>query len=179
MKKVLLILGAIIMLFAISNKEQEEVYVIPNNAIRFRIIANSNSIKDQHIKKVVKERLEKEILKTTISKDDKEQAKIAITNKLEDYDKIVKETLEEQKEPIDYKISFGKNHFPEKIYKGLKYEEGDYDSLVITLGKGDGDNWWCVLFPPICSLEQQDTTSDVEYKFFITEIVKKYILNDK
>jgi len=176
MKKILLITGAIIMLFAVSNKEKEEVYVIPNNAIRFRIIANSNSVKDQYIKKKVKENLEKEILKTTISKDDKEQAKLAIKNKLPEYEKIVKNTLETQNETIDYHISFGKNHFPEKVYKGLKYEEGDYDSLVITLGKGAGNNWWCVLFPPICSLEQQENTTDVEYKFFITEIIKKYIL---
>ena len=50
-----------------------------------------------------------------------------------------------------------------------------YESLVITLGTGEGDNWWCVLFPPLCLVEaDENTTSDAEYTFFIKEIIDKY-----
>ena len=49
-----------------------------------------------------------------------------------------------------------------------------YESLVITLGSGNGDNFWCVLFPPLCLLEENDTTSDVEYSFFVKELLNKY-----
>ena len=60
-------------------------------------------------------------------------------------------------------------------YKGVIYEEGDYESLVITLGDGLGDNFWCVLFPPLCLLEAEETdTDEFEYTSFIKEIIDKY-----
>ena len=63
--------------------------------------------------------------------------------------------------------------FPKKEYKGVVYKEGEYESLLITLGKGQGDNFWCVLFPPLCVMEE-DETKDVEYKWFIKDILEKY-----
>ena len=71
-------------------------------------------------------------------------------------------------------INFGDNYFPEKEYKDVIYEEGKYESLVVTLGNGEGDNWWCVLFPPICTLEVEEN-KDIEYKFFVKEIFEKYL----
>ena len=52
-----------------------------------------------------------------------------------------------------------------------------YESLVITLGKGEGDNWWCVLFPPLCLLEENENTQDVEYHFLVKDIIDKYLKN--
>ena len=76
---------------------------------------------------------------------------------------------------ITYKVNFGYNYFPQKKYKGVVYEEGMYESLVITIGEGKGDNWWCVLFPPLCMMESNDENiEEVEYKSFIKEIIDKY-----
>ncbi len=74
----------------------------------------------------------------------------------------------------DYKVDFGPNYFPKKVYKGVVYDEGIYDSLVITLGNGKGNNWWCVLFPPLCLLEENTTTTDVEYKLFVSRIIESF-----
>ena len=52
-----------------------------------------------------------------------------------------------------------------------------YESLVITLGKGEGDNWWGVLFPPLCLLEENENTKDVEYHFLVKDIIDKYLKN--
>ena len=57
----------------------------------------------------------------------------------------------------------------------IKYKEGNYESLVVTLGDGSGDNFWCVLFPPLCLLEAEDTNNEVEYKFFVKELIDKYL----
>ena len=65
------------------------------------------------------------------------------------------------------------NYFPSKEYKGIKYAAGEYQSLVVTLGNGLGDNWWCVLFPPLCLLEAEDS-SDVEYHSFVADMIEKY-----
>ena len=68
------------------------------------------------------------------------------------------------------------HYFPTKTYKGITYDEGNYESLLVTLGSGKGDNWWCVLFPPLCLLEAEESSDvkDVEYKSFIKEIIEKY-----
>ena len=76
---------------------------------------------------------------------------------------------------IGYKnISIDNKNISIKDYVGVKYPEGEYESLVITLGEGKGDNWWCVLFPPLCLVEAEEHT-DVEYKFFVKEIIDKYM----
>ena len=75
---------------------------------------------------------------------------------------------------VENNVSYGYNYFPRKVYKNIIYESGMYESLVITLGSGNGDNFWCVLFPPLCLLEENDTTSDVEYSFFVKELLNKY-----
>lgn len=80
----------------------------------------------------------------------------------------------EEKYNLDYKINFGENYFPEKEFNGVTYEEGYYESVLVTLGKGEGDNWWCVLFPPLCLLEAEES-DEVEYKFFVQELIDKYL----
>lgn len=72
-----------------------------------------------------------------------------------------------------FKIKYGINHFPEKIYKNVKYQDGDYESMVIEIGEAKGDNYWCVLFPPLCMIDAEES-DDVEYSFFISEIINKY-----
>ena len=73
---------------------------------------------------------------------------------------------------MDYEIKYGYNFFPEKEYRGIKYEEGYYESIVISIGKAEGDNWWCVLFPNLClvDLENKD---DNEYKSWVLETINK------
>ena len=56
------------------------------------------------------------------------------------------------------------------IFLLVEYKEGNYESLVITLGDGLGENYWCVLYPPLCLVEQNNT-SDIEYKSIISEIL--------
>ena len=135
---------------------------IPDDALRIRVIANSNSDYDQEIKKIVKENIQYklyELLKNTKGID---EARKIINNNLNDIDNNVKETLQLLNYELGYDINFGLNYFPSKEYKGVTYDEGYYESLVITLGEGKGDNWWCVLFPPLCLLEAEEST-EVEY----------------
>ena len=166
LKKVIIVLFIGIVLI-LSNK-QEEYILIPNNAIRFRIIANSNNIEDQRLKYQIKEEITP-ILARINNNHTYEEYKEGIKGIIPTIDKIIKS------KNIDYDINYGDNYFPEKTYKGVKYPEGNYESLVITLGDGYGDNWWCVLFPPLCLLEAQENNLDnYEYAFFIKDIISKY-----
>ena len=141
-------------------KKNDEI-IIPSDAIKVRIIANSNSIKDLYEKKIVKEEI-KTYLYNLVNK-----AKSSI-----EADEIIKSNIDGIKSLVsskieNYSISYGINHFPRKEYKKVVYPEGEYKSLVITLGSGLGDNWWCVLYPPLCLLDDNDNTSDVEYRLFV------------
>ena len=151
----------------LSNKKEEYI-IIPDNAIRFRIIANSNSIEDQRLKYQIKEEITPLL------------ARINSENTYEEYKREIKEIIPSindiiKTKNINYNIKYGNNYFPEKRYKGVKYPEGNYESLVITLGAGAGDNWWCVLFPPLCLLEaKEENLNDYEYSFFIKEIINRF-----
>lgn len=170
MKKIC-ILVAITITFLITIKTcQEEQIIIPTDSIRFRIIAATNDDLDIKRKKELKEYIEEEIINLT---------KESTTT--EEVDKIIVDNLEVLNNKIynflgnkDYKIDYGLNYFPSKTYNGIIYEPGLYKSLVITLGNGLGQNWWCTLFPPLCLLEENTTTANVEYKLFISSIIDKF-----
>ena len=172
MKKVIISLF-IVTILVLVNKNDTKV-LIPDNAIRFRIIANSNSTNDQYIKIKVKDVLEKEVTNDLKTSNTIETSRIIIEKNMDKYKNKVKETLEDLNYNTTFTINFGDNYFPKKEYKDVIYEEGNYESLVVTLGNGEGDNWWCVLFPPICTLEVEEN-KDIEYKFFVKEIFEKYL----
>ncbi len=172
MKKTLIILSIIIVLLSLNKIKK---ITIPKESIRFRVIANSNSEHDQKTKKELVKNLYQEIETiNNYSKDIKTSREI-INNNIHNFEKVVEHTIQNETYKDDYDINYGENYFPDKEYKGVSYEEGNYESLVITLGDGLGDNFWCVLFPPLCLLEAEETdTNEVEYTSFIKEIIDKY-----
>ena len=162
-----------ILFFLIRN---EETLMIPEDSIRFRVIANSN--KEEDIK--VKEYLVNEIMQnetSIFSNLSINETRNKINDNIENVKKVVSNTFEK----LDYNkkidVNYGINYFPEKIYKGVKYDSGYYESLVITIGEGKGNNYWCVMFPPLCMVDEN--VSNREYKFKIAEIIEKYIINKK
>lgn len=157
------------MIFSIYLKaNKEDIIIIPDNSLRFRVIANSNSLEDYQIKEEVKIAVEKELIEILKPADSLEETKKIVNNNLTNIENIISNTLYQNK---DFNINLGNNFFPKKIFKSVVYPEGYYDSLVITIGKGKGENWWCVLFPPLCLLEKDKNTTDVEYKFYVTRIL--------
>lgn len=173
MKKYIILLLSIISIIYMYNITKED-YTIPKEAIRFRVIANSNTIYDQDIKTKVKDIVQNRILELIKdSKNIETTRKIIKTNEKE-LDKLVKKTLKELNYDKKYSINYGKNYFPTKKYKGKSYKEGNYESLVIKLGSGEGDNWWCVLFPPICLMDEEKAPkNDIEYTLFFKELLNK------
>lgn len=167
MKKIIVCLF-IVTVLVLVNKEETKV-LIPEDAIRFRIIANSNSIEDQKEKIEIRNELEPIIGDILTNSTTKEETKTEINNNLYKINHVI------DKFNTTYDVNYGLNFFPEKNYKGVTYKEGNYESLVITLGDGLGDNWWCVLFPPLCLLEANETNYDnITYTSYIQELINKY-----
>ena len=148
-------------------------YTIPKEAIRVRVIAGSNDKYDQEVKMNVKDIVTSDMYNLMSNVDSIERARESITNNIPTLSKDIDKYLNEINYNTNYDINFGYNYFPKKVYKGVEYKEGMYESLVVTLGNGEGNNWWCVLFPPICMIEAEEST-DIEYTTMVKEIINKY-----
>ena len=170
-KIIILLLSIISVLYVVKNYKTEE-NIIPEDAIRFRVVANSNTVYDQNIKLQVRNTIQNEIFKLIKDSKSIEETRFIIKSHKEELSNIVRNKLRELDYDKEYEINYGYNYFPKKEYKGLTYKAGNYESLVITLGNGKGDNFWCVLFPPLCFTDKED---NIEYKSFIKELIDKYL----
>lgn len=165
MKKIIIGLFLITILVNISKNKDD--FLIPDEALRFRIIANSNSLEDQLLKNKIKTNLEKDLFDLLSDTNNYQEAKQVLENNLSYINKNIFTYTN------DFTINIGKNYFPKKVYKGVTYAPGEYDSLVITLGKGLGNNWWCVLYPPLCLIDEQTKEmKDYEYQLYISKLFK-------
>lgn len=162
MKKIIVFLFALTIIYLSSSKEE---IVIPTSSIRYRIIANSNETKDQMLKLNIKDKINKEIMPLLSNANSIEESRELIENNIGNIENVVSKYTD------DYTVSYGNNYFPKKTYKGINYDEGIYESLVISLGEGLGDNWWCVLYPPLCLIDE--SANDIEYTSLVKEIIDK------
>ena len=162
MKKLIIIAAVIISTLSL-NKSYE---LTQNNTIRFRVVANSDTLEDQEIKKEIVKNISG-VINESQKSTSIEETRTYINNRLPVFNEIVEKTLLDNNDKREFKVNYGLNYFPKKELNNEEYPEGMYESLVITLGEGQGDNFWCILFPPLCMIEEND---NYEYKSFFKEI---------
>ncbi|WP_368503078.1 stage II sporulation protein R [Alkalihalophilus sp. As8PL] len=163
--------------------------VSQDEAIRLRILANSDAVSDQILKREIRDEVNAAITEWVTGLIDLEDAKNEITNNLPEIEAIIARELEKQGLSQQFTVSFDEVQFPTKLYGNLVYPAGMYDAVLITLGEGKGENWWCVLFPPLCFLDMangeavesscdesaDEKTEEVEVTFFVIEIFSSII----
>ncbi|MEB2293836.1 stage II sporulation protein R [Priestia megaterium] len=151
---ILLIIGANAQLIYTHNQVQaDQPAVIPDEAIRLRILANSDGEKDQYVKRLIRDRVNEQITEWVKDLTSVTVARKTIKENLPALETIAKEVLKEEGVNESVHVKFGKVEFPTKLYGQFLYPAGEYEAVLITLGKGEGANWWCVLFPPLCFLD--------------------------
>ncbi|WP_374149325.1 stage II sporulation protein R [Priestia megaterium] len=151
---ILLIIGANAQLIYTHNQVQaDQPAVIPDEAIRLRILANSDGEKDQYVKRLIRDRVNEQITEWVKNLTSVTVARKTIKENLPALETIAKEVLKEEGVNESVHVKFGKVEFPTKLYGQFLYPAGEYEAVLITLGKGEGANWWCVLFPPLCFLD--------------------------
>lgn len=171
-KTIFVILIIIISIFVYINVNAE--VIIPNDAIRVRVVPNSNSVIDQNMKEKVKNYVSNYMTLKLDKVMDVNEARNIINDSIDELNQDIEKMFQDNGYDMDFTINFGENHFPDKAYKGIIYNEGDYESLVVYIGEARGDNWWCVLFPPLCLLEaDENDTGEVEYKTLVGEVIDK------
>ncbi len=169
MKKILiLIILAFLTINYISKKEYVE---IPSTSIRMRVIAASNSKKDQKDKMIIKDIITKKLSDKLKDAKTYEEADDILKNSITELTNTIEKTLKDYSIEDNFSINYGLNYFPEKTYNGVTYNSGNYQSLVVTLNEGKGENWWCALYPPICQI---DDNGNNEYRFLIKDLLSQY-----
>lgn len=129
------------------------VVVIPNEAIRLRILANSDSEKDQQLKRKIRDAINGEVSTWVQDVTSIDKARQIIRKRLPEIETIVQTVLEEENRQQSFTVDFNIVQFPTKLYGNYLYPAGNYEAILVTLGEGKGANWWCVLFPPLCFLD--------------------------
>lgn len=163
----------VIAAFGVSILLKDNDYVeIPSSSIRMRVVAASDKEEDQNDKKIIKSALEKKLYELTNGEDDFDRIDETIKDNLKTIDDAIDETIKSNNMNVSFKSHYGLNYFPEKTFKGLTYKAGNYNSYVVTLGEGEGENWWCVLYPPLCLVDEK--VNDYEYHSLIKDALSKY-----
>jgi stage II sporulation protein R len=173
----LLLVGAIVNVYKepVAASTQEPV-VIPDEAIRLRILANSNSDEDQELKRMIRDEVNKEITQWVAELTSVETARQLIQSRLPDIEAIVEDVLERENKQQSYSVNFDNVSFPTKLYGNFIYPAGEYEAILISLGEAKGANWWCVLFPPLCFL---DFSNGEAVQAAEAEDVETETMNDK
>ncbi|HJA41116.1 MAG TPA: stage II sporulation protein R [Firmicutes bacterium] len=156
---------------------------IPEDAIRLRILANSDSISDQTLKRKIRDAVAADIHEWIKNYETKEEASQVIQDKIPELRQIIETIMEERNQVQPFTIELTQTEFPTKLYGSTLYQAGTYEALKIVLGEGKGANWWCVLFPPLCFLDfssssvseeeetvDQEKQEEVEVKFFLFDL---------
>ena len=144
---------------------------ISSSVFRLHVIANSDTDEDQNLKYIVRDNLIQYMNTLTENISSKDEAiKIAQTHK-QDFYEIAKKTIEENGYDYDVKINIGNSYFPTKHYGDISLPAGYYDALKVEIGSASGQNWWCVMFPPLCFVDMSTGIVPDESKQTIKENV--------
>src|SRR5699024_4725956 len=124
---------------------------IPEESIRLRILANSDSVNDQLVKREIRDAIVAEMngwVEELDNPQNLDQARETIRNHMTELNHLVGRELSDRGINYSYHVELSIVPFPTKLYGGTVYPAGEYEALRVTLGAGKGQNWWCVLFPP-------------------------------
>ena len=145
---------------SLHNKEIQEG--IAKEIIRFHVIANSDSDKDQSLKLKVKDKLVEKLTPLLVHASSINEARTII----KDNEALIQKTAEDTIKKCGYnypvRVSLGKAYFPLKLYGNYSFPPGYYEALRVQIGESKGKNWWCVMFPPLCFVDETYSIVDKE-----------------
>lgn len=147
---------------------------LSDNVFRLHVIANSDSVKDQNLKYIVRDALIEYMDNLSENCSSKEEVIEITNNHIEDFKQIAENTIKNQGHSYSVEVEIGNFEFPTKTYGDVSFPAGYYDALRVKIGEAKGQNWWCVMFPPLCFVDvttgvvpeesKQDLQSNLSYE---------------
>lgn len=130
-----------------------ELANVADKLVRLHIVANSDSPEDQALKRKVRDEVIKRMSPKFEGLKDVSEVKTVIASNLGLIESIANEVVQQESKTYSAKAMLGNFDFPTKVYGNLTLPAGNYQALKVVLGKGEGQNWWCVMFPPLCFID--------------------------
>ncbi len=163
----------LLLLMIVSNIEYSE-QVDNDSLIRIHVLANSNSSADQELKLYVKDEVIAYLQPLLKQSASIEESRTIIRSNLGNIRQIAQETLQQRGSEDTVSLQYGHFDFPIKYYGNFYLPSGNYEALRILIGDGQGRNWWCVLFPPLCFTDSNiEVTDHSLHSELETEVVFK------
>ena len=142
---------------------------IEDSVFRLHVIANSDSEEDQNLKYIVRDKVLEYINNISNNETSKEDIIFLVNENINEIKTIAENTILENGYNYSVKLNIGNFAFPTKSYGDISFPAGYYDALKIEIGKAKGQNWWCVMFPPLCFVDVTNGIVPEESKNIIKE----------
>ena len=126
---------------------------LSDNVFRLHVIANSDKEDDQNLKYIVRDNLISYMNTLCKNCSSKEEVIQIANNNLENFKKIAEDTIKKEGYTYNVEVEIGNFEFPTKSYGDISFPAGFYDALRVKIGEAKGQNWWCVMFPPLCFVD--------------------------
>ena len=144
-----------------NNVKMLDYNEVKNSLIRFHVIANSDNEDDQKLKIEVKNRVIDYLYPYLNSSESLDESRKIIKDKMQDVKKIAEEVIKNNNYQYGVKVELSRENFPDKSYGNITLPQGNYEAFRIIIGNGQGRNWWCVMLPPLCFVDE--SKAQVEY----------------
>lgn len=173
MKKIVFAAVALVAVLAI-------IIAVPSNSsnadfLRIHIRADSNDAADQNVKFQVKSAVVEYLTPYLANAQTKQQAMNIVKSHLTGIEQVCDKVLKDNGFTYTSHAKLCQEQFPDRTYDGVTLAAGVYDALIIELGSGSGNNWWCVVYPPLCFVGgESNGTNSIVYKSKLMEIINKW-----
>lgn len=141
--------------------------------IRFHVIANSDSDEDQELKLKVRDAIIQYLQPKLIESNSIEESEEIIKSEYEHLEEVAKNIIDENGYSYDVSVGIEYTNFPTKQYSNIVLPAGEYKALRIVIGEGQGKNWWCVMFPPLCFVDEESGVIDKATDKRLKEVLTK------
>lgn len=166
-------IGTLLIRYRISAEEQHLQEGISDKIIRFHVIANSDSSEDQKMKYAVRDALVGMLSPELRDANSIMEGRSIITSMLSSIKNTAEEVLRRAGYQDPVSVSLTSSYFPMKVYGEYAFPPGMYEALQVKIGEAEGKNWWCIMFPPLCFVDETysivDGDSKEQLKCLLTE----------
>ncbi len=177
-----ILIGLIITIVLVIGGEIKRIeactYDYKEKLIRFHVIANSDTEEDQQLKLKVRDAVVSYLQPKLEKSSSVEESEEIIKSEYDNLEKISRHVIDENGYDYDVEIGLTYSNFPAKQYSSVVLPAGNYKALKIIIGEGKGKNWWCVMFPPLCFVDDENGVIDEKTDEKLKEILspKEYEL---
>ena len=149
-----------------NTKDKDEIRTlnydeVKDSLIRFHVIANSDSEEDQNLKIKVKDKVIDYLYPYLNNSQSLDESRQIIKDRMQEVKKLAEEVIKDNNYEYSIKVELSRENFPDKSYGKITLPQGNYEAFRIIIGDGQGKNWWCVMFPPLCFVDE--SKAEVEY----------------